>query len=47
MRKIVITHNVVDVDTCLKGKPERAAAIGAAHNCRVMNEECPRSPPGS
>jgi hypothetical protein len=28
MPKIVITHSVSDVDTWLKGKSERAAAIG-------------------
>jgi hypothetical protein len=28
MPKIVITHNVTDVDTWLKGKSERAEAIG-------------------
>ena len=28
MPKIVITHNVADVDTWLKGKSEREAAIG-------------------
>ena len=28
MPKIVITHNVSDVDTWLKGKSERAEAIG-------------------
>lgn len=28
MPKIVITHKVADVDTWLKGKSERAAAVG-------------------
>ena len=28
MSKIVVTHSVADVDTWLKGKSERAAAIG-------------------
>ena len=28
MPKIVITHNVADVDTWLKGKAERATAVG-------------------
>jgi hypothetical protein len=30
MPKVVITHDVVDVERWLKGKAERAAAIGAA-----------------
>ena len=30
MPRMVITHEVVDVDRWLKGKAERAAAIGAA-----------------
>jgi hypothetical protein len=37
MPKIVITHNVADVDTWLKGKSERAAAIGTMGATNVVD----------
>ncbi len=37
MPKVVITHDVADVDTWLKGKDERAAAIGAMGGVNVVD----------
>ena len=37
MPKIVITHGVVDVDNWLKGKSERAEAIGAMGGRNVVD----------
>jgi hypothetical protein len=35
--KVVITHNVADVDTWLKGKAERAEAIGQLGGTNVQD----------
>jgi hypothetical protein len=35
--KIVITHNVADLDTWLKGKSERADAIGSMGGSNVVD----------
>jgi hypothetical protein len=37
MPKVVITHSVVDVDNWLKGKSERAGAIGAMGGVNVVD----------
>jgi hypothetical protein len=37
MTKVVITHDVADVDIWLKGKDERAAAIGAIGGVNVVD----------
>ena len=37
MAKVVITHNVADVDTWLKGKAERAEAIGQLGGANVQD----------
>ena len=37
MPKVVITHNVADIDTWLKGKDERAAAIGSMGGANVVD----------
>ena len=37
MPKVVITHGVADVDNWLKGKDERAAAIGAMGGANVVD----------
>ena len=37
MAKIVVTHNVVDVDTWLQGKSERADAIGSMGGSNVVD----------
>ncbi len=37
MPKIVITHNVVDVDSWLNGKSERAQAIGSMGGVNVVD----------
>lgn len=37
MPKVVITHDVADVDIWLKGKDERAAAIGAMGGVNVVD----------
>lgn len=37
MPKVVITHDVADIDTWLKGKDERAAAIGAMGGVNVVD----------
>ena len=37
MPKVVITHEVADVDIWLKGKDERAAAIGAMGGVNVVD----------
>ncbi len=37
MPKVVITHNVVDVDQWLKGKSERAEAIGGMGGANVVD----------
>jgi hypothetical protein len=38
MPKMVVTHNVVDVDRWLKGKSERAAAIGNIGGVNVVDQ---------
>ncbi|MFI5040299.1 MAG: hypothetical protein ACHQNA_00375 [Acidimicrobiales bacterium] len=37
MSKVVITHSVVDVDNWLKGKSERADAIGGMGGANVVD----------
>ena len=37
MPKVVITHGVVDVDSWLKGKSERAEAIGSMGGVNVVD----------
>jgi len=37
MPKVVITHDVANIDTWLKGKDERAAAIGAMGGANVID----------
>jgi hypothetical protein len=37
MAKVVITHNVADVDTWLKGKAERAQAVGQLGGSNVQD----------
>jgi hypothetical protein len=37
MPRMVVTHNVVDVDAWLKGKSERANAIGAMGGVNVVD----------
>ena len=37
MPKIIVTHNVIDVDRWLKGKPERADAIGRMGGVNVVD----------
>jgi len=37
MAKMVVTHNVVDVDDWLKGKSERADAIGGMGGANVVD----------
>ena len=37
MPKVVITHNVADVNTWLQGKDERAAAIGSLGGTNIVD----------